>query len=133
MTTIFNFINDILCYKKGDLLDNVADESNYNSYMVNRWLSMYSPNVADLVNYTTNRYYSVFDTKQSHYKFLTRVVPHSKIYRINYIKKTSKHNSEDTQTIAKLANHLELSQREIRYYIESDNIDISKYKKLWEH
>ena len=132
MVTIFNFINDILSYKQGDLLNNIDDESSYNAYMINRWVSMYSPQLATIVNYTTNNYYSIFHTKNDHYKFLLSIIPKVKIFRIQYIKKQTK-ESEYGQTIAHLAENLELSKRELTYYIESNNIDISKYKKLWEH
>ena len=87
MVTIFYFINDILSYKQGDLLNNIDDESSYNAYMINRWLSMYSPQLATIVNYTTNNYYSIFHTKRDHYNFLLSIIPKVKIFRIQYIKK----------------------------------------------
>ena len=132
MTTIFQFINDVLWYKKSNLLDNVDTESSYNNYMVTRWLSMYSPGVANIVNLTVNKYSSIFETKQDHYKFLVNMVPKSNIYRINYIKKGTKKSKDDKEIIAQLAKHLELSQREIRYYIDTGSINLTDYKKLWE-
>ena len=131
MNNIFNYLNDIICHKEGDLLGNVDDESGYNSYMINRWLSMYSPNNAVIINYTVNQYYSIFETKQDHYKFLVNIIPKTKIYRIKYIKKGNKEKTDD-HILDRLAKRLEISKREIRYYIDSHNIDISKYKKLWE-
>ena len=132
MPTIFNFINDILCYKKGDLLGNIDDESGYNNYMINRWVSMYSPQLATIVNYTSNNYYSILSAKSDHYKFLLSIIPKVKIFRIQYIKKQPK-ESEADEAITQLAGNLELSKRELIYYIESNNIDISRYNKLWEH
>ena len=131
MVNIFNFINDILWYKKGDLIGNVDDESQYNNYMINRWVSMYSPQLATVVNYTTNTYYSVFNTKEDHYKFLLSVIPKVKLFRIKYIKKAKK-NSDSDEVVSKLASNLELSKREVIYYIESNNLDISRYKKIWD-
>lgn len=132
MITIFQFINDILWYKKSTLLDNVDTEASYNNYMVCRWLSMYSPSTANLINLTANKYFSVFETKQEQYKFLVNVIPKSKIFRINYIKKPTVKSKDDKAIIEHLAKHLELSQREIRYYIDTGSINITDYKKLWE-
>ena len=80
MINIFTFINDIIFYKKGNLLDNIDDESQFNGYMINRWLSMYSPQTATIVNHTTNRYYSIFNTKNDNYQFLISIIPKSKPY-----------------------------------------------------
>ena len=126
--TIFNFINDILQYKKGDLLDNIDNESQYNSYMINRWISMYSPQLATVVNLTTNIYGSIFETKNEHYRFMCSVIPRVKIYRINYIKKTPKKEDDEANVISVIANSLELSEREINYYIKTNNIDIERLK-----
>ena len=129
MRTIFNFINDILYHKKGDLLSNIEYEGQYNSYMVNRWISMYSPQHATLVNLTSNRLYPVLSTKELSYKFLLNVIPKSRPYRINYIKKTKSEKNAKSDAAEILANNLELSKREIRYYISSNNIDIERLKK----
>ena len=53
MNTIFDYINDVLFHKKGNKLDNIDDYGQYNPYMINRWLSMYSPSVATIINETT--------------------------------------------------------------------------------
>jgi hypothetical protein len=128
---IFDFIGDILHHKQGGLVNNIDDESAYNAYMVNRWISMYSPQLATIINMTTNRYYSVFESKKDHYNFLLSITPRVKQYRINYIKKQSK-KSESDEAINILAKTLELSKREIRYYIEQGNIDIERIKKAWQ-
>jgi len=130
MINIFNFINDILFKKKGDLLNNIDSESEYNPYMINRWVSMYSPQMAVLVNNTTNKYYSVFDTKRDNYKFLVSFLPKSRPYRISYIKKVTKDKDDTLGVISTLAKHLELSEREISYYVRSNNIDLERFKKI---
>ena len=56
MNTIFTFINDIIFGKKGDVIENVEDEDQFNGYLVNRWVSMYSPDNASIINETTNKY-----------------------------------------------------------------------------
>ena len=107
------------------------DDPSYNNYMINRWISMYSPQMATIINYTTNIYYQVFSSKHDHHKFLLGAIPKSKIYRINYIKKKKISRTDKTSQIVQyLAKQLELSEREIKYYIDSHNIDISEYTHL---
>ena len=123
---MFKILNDILYTKKGNLLDNIDSESEFNGYMINRWASMYSPHMAQLVNLTVNRLYSIFPTKRDNYRFLVSFPPKVKFQRINYIKKPSREKSEDTEVINMLAKNLELSKREIRYYIDQGRITLPK-------
>ena len=51
---------------------------------------MYSPDVAALINSTTNQWWSIFDTKQQQYDFLFHLIGKSKFKKINYIKKAAK-------------------------------------------
>ena len=85
--TIFDFINDILFNKKGDKADNEDDAIQFNGYLINRWISMHSPEMATVVNGTTNWIYPIFETKQQYYKFLLKLLPHFKQRYIKYIKK----------------------------------------------
>jgi len=127
--TIFDFINDILYKKRGDLLSNVDNEQGFNLYMLNRWLTMYSTSVANIVNLTTNKYYSIFDTKKDQYNFMLRMIPKGKFRRINYIKKKSKTPNDTKEVIKQLAINLELSEREINYYVSTHKVDLEKLKK----
>jgi hypothetical protein len=90
---------------------------------------MYSPQMAVLINSTTNKYYSIFETKKGNYKFLVSFLPKTRPYRINYIKKVSKEADDTSAVISILSKNLELSKREINYYINSNNIDIEMLKK----
>ena len=56
MLNIFEILNDIIVTKKGNLLDNVEDEDQFLPYIVCRWLSMYSPEYAQIINETTNKH-----------------------------------------------------------------------------
>ncbi len=130
--TIFDYINDLLFYKKGDTLLNVDDESQFNTYIINRWISMYSSNLALIINNTGNVFYSLFN-KQEYYKFLLLMLPRVQRKHIPYIKKNQKEESElNDVVIEKLSQNLELSKREITYYIEQGTIDISKIKKCYD-
>ena len=131
--TIFNFINDILFKKRGDLLDNIDSESEYNPYMVNRWISMYSPDCATIINNTANWLYPIFESKTEQYKFLVDILPSRGRKRITYFKKNKPDfKSSHANIISILATNLELSKREINDYIETGIIDISKLKKCYE-
>lgn len=119
---MFNIIEDILHHKTGDCMSNVDEENNVSQYMINRWLSMYSPNMAIIINNTTNWLYPVFETSSEYYKFLLKIVPQSKKKYIKYIKKTKSDSpSEEDQNICHIAKELELSQREIREYENNIN------------
>tara|TARA_R110002050_G_scaffold295985_1_gene455473 strand:+ start:375 stop:764 length:390 start_codon:yes stop_codon:yes gene_type:complete len=126
---IFDFITDILFKKRGNLLDNIDDEAAYNPYMICRWISMYSPQSAVLINHTCNKYYSIFESKKDHYTFLSSIIPRGKPARLNYIKKIQKESDKDTtQIVDIMATNLEISKREINYYVKTHNIDLDKYK-----
>jgi len=119
MNNIFDYINDILFLKKGDKLSNIDDESQFNSYLINRWLSMYSPEVATIVNSTGNWLYSIFEDKRLYYNFLINVIPKLRRKHINYVKKKKPEEQEDEDNNAELlAQTLEISRREINDYID---------------
>ena len=117
--TIFDILNDILFTKKGNLLKNVDEESSFNNYMVNRWVSMYSPSLAIVINNTSNWLWSVFETKQDYYKFINTIIPRVSRKRIHYIKKVKPEDKpKEIENVELLAKRLELSQREIKSYYE---------------
>ena len=113
--TIFDYVHAVLHSKDKEIFSNVDDESTFSSYMVNRWISMYSPEMANLVNQTTNKYTAIFNTKQDHFNFFVSVFPRLKQKRINYVKKAKaeKEKKED-EKIPLIAKNLECSQREIK-------------------
>ena len=117
--TIFDHLNDILFTKRGKCLDNVDDETQFNPYMINRWCSMYSDNLARIINHTTNRLHSIFTDKQQYYKFVSKVLPRVNRRRINYIKKKKpEENEQEVDNIKLMAKRLELSESEIKSYYE---------------
>lgn len=122
---MFEHLNDILFHKRGDCLDNVDHESQYNQYMINRWVSMHSPEAAYVVNATVNWLHPVFETKRQHYDFLLKIVPAYKKKYIQYIKKhKDKHDdqSDDVDVnVDLLANTLELSVREVKYLTQQQH------------
>lgn len=124
---LFDTLNDILIYKKGDQLDNIDNEKEYSGYLINRWLSMYSPNLAIIINETVNKYYNNFITKKDHYRFLCKVIPNSPRKKIEYFKKDKAENQIDDKIIGFLAKNMQLSKREIYDYV---NMGIIDYKSI---
>ena len=126
--TIFTYLDNIL-YKKGNkVFKNVDTENTYNHFMMCRWLSMHSPNVAQLVNETANWLYPIMEDKQLSYKFLTNIIPRQEFKRFYYIKKAKKTDKDDNkEMISTLAKGMELSEREVTNYIDQLNIDLDKY------
>jgi len=129
MLNIFEILNDIIVTKKGNLLDNVEDEDQFLPYIVCRWLSMYSPEYAQIINETTNKHYNVFDTKKEWYDYLIKILPKGSPGRIHYIKKEKRKDINNFDEIVKfLAKRFEISRREVEQYLDSGKIDITKIK-----
>jgi translation initiation factor 2 alpha subunit (eIF-2alpha) len=118
--TIFNFIDSVLFNKKK--LNTINEgETEFNIYMVNRWCSMYSPDIAQIINQTSNQYKEVFTLKQDQYNFLFNILPKRKKKKIEYIKKQKSENEKQDDLIPTLSKKMELSQREIKEYIDLYN------------
>ena len=129
MLNIFEILNDIIVTKKGNLLDNVEDEDQFIPFIVCRWLSVYSPEYAQIINETTNKHYNVFDTKKEWYEYLIKVLPKGSPGRIHYIKKEKRKELNNFDEIVKfLAKRFEISRREVEQYLDTGKIDITKIK-----
>lgn len=115
--TIFNFIDSVLFNKKK--LNTINEgETQFNYYMVARWCSMYSPDIAQILNETTNVYGKAFFTKQEQYEFLLNILPKVKKKRINYLKKNKEEKIQENSDIKTISKFSELSEREIKEYID---------------
>ena len=119
--TIFDIIGDILFNKKG-ILQTVDQESEFQPYIVNRWLSMYSPLIAKHAN-ILNKYQGIFDNKKDLYNLFLAVFPKVPFKKISYIKKVKEKKEEQDENIKVVARNLELSEREIKQYIAFSNIE----------
>lgn len=122
--TIFDILNSLLHTKK-DIDLNVEDEQQFNLFMVNRWCSMYSKDIATIINFTSNQNIGgIFDSKQDQFKFMQHLLPRVNFKRINYIKKKKEPKTEETDNLKILAKSKQLSVRELKQY--KDIIDILK-------
>jgi len=120
--TIFDFISDIIFYKKKNCLATVDDESSFTPYLVNRWLSMYSTHVAKTSN-ILNKYLGIFESKAELYSLFVALIPKSPNKKINYFKRKKEEVKEVNQSIPLLAKTYELSQREISDYLNTLNLN----------
>lgn len=114
--TIFDLISNIAFTKKKSNLESYDEEAQFIPYMVNRWLSMYSPQLALITN-KLNRYIGTFDNKQQLYKLFVATIPKVPFKRIPYIKK-KEHKNDENENIFALAKNMELSTREVNTYID---------------
>jgi len=117
MNTIFNFIEATIFTKNTELLQSTDDEKEFSPFMVNRWVSMYSPEMANVVNETTNRYSNIFENKKELFNFYVSVLPKVKFKRIAYIKKNTK-DGKDIENIELMAKTQQTSERDIKHKIE---------------
>ena len=133
---LFDVLSDILFNKRGDQLQSVDNEVDINPYMLNRWISMHSPECAFIVNEYNNKWWSVLQNKNDWYRFNLSVIPRYRPSKLSYIKKSSKEKkvvSDDNKVYEILAHNLELSIRDVKSYISDNNIDISTLKKTFKN
>jgi hypothetical protein len=110
--TIFDYLKDVVVFKKGSL---PLDE--YIPFLINRWLSFFTPQVCPAINESVNRLGSM--DKEQHYRLLLRLFPKQKFMpRINYIKKVKHEKTKEDDRIEHLSQNLELSQRETKLLLE---------------
>ena len=110
--TIFNILADVTYKKTNSSNYTDVDWKAYNTYMVNRWLSMNS-DVTEIINFI-QKYYSL--DKKIHYKMLSDILPKQKLFT-KYVKgkKVDKFNPE---LVAIIAKHYEISRKEAKLRIE---------------
>jgi hypothetical protein len=119
--TIFDFISGIIFTKKKDLFKAVDEELEFSPYLINRWISMYSPQTALLCN-TINKYLGIFDNKSDLYSLFFCLFPQLPFKKIQYFKKVKQEAHKIDDMLVKIASSKELSLREIKLYYSMLNI-----------
>ncbi len=131
--SIFTYVNDILYNKSGKSIEKKEMESDFQPYMIQRWLSMHSISTARILAISTNKLYKALDNSQQWYKLFLTTVPKSKYKKFRYIKKvkTDKYENkgEMEEAIELVANINKISKREVRDYVEEYGLDLSDLKK----
>jgi hypothetical protein len=114
---IFNYIDSVLFHKKK--LNKINErETQFNLYMLNRWCSMYSPDLAQIINQTSNQFKEVLSLKQDQYDFCFNMFPKSKKRKIEYIKKQKTETIQENTDFKSLAKNFEISEREAKECID---------------
>lgn len=114
--TIFTYIDSLIFTKKK--IEEVPDEENqFTMYMANRWISMHSCICAQIINESTNRYWSNLQVKKDQYNFMYNLLPKMKRTRLNYIKKV-KEKLDENSDVELIAKKYELSKKEVVSYLE---------------
>lgn len=113
--TIFDYLDSILNHKRR-LGDIEYEENQYSSFMCNRWLSMHSDVVAEIINDTTNKYWSQMTQSVDHYDFIRNLLPQYPKRKINYIKKNKEEKTDIVDHTSNIAKRLEISKREVKLY-----------------
>jgi hypothetical protein len=115
--TIFQYLNSLL-YSKKKIDMNCDDESQFNLFMINRWSSMYSKEINEYVNETSNKYWSLFDDKQSQFNYLYNLLPRLRFKKISYLKKTKKEKKAKEEKVLIPEFY---SEREYKQLVELEN------------
>ena len=103
-----------------DDCDIVPCAENFNVYLAARYISFYHPSLCEVLNESINKYKinAMFNEPEDGYKFLKGLIPKLPYRHIKYVKKESVKKQREKEipdeVIAKIANYLEISQREVR-------------------
>jgi len=125
---MFDHINKILYKPKESNSTHIEGE--FQPYLIQRWCSMHSPQIANLINETSNKVWTIMDSNQMWYDYLNVVIPKVQYKKISYIKKKKEESKKDSkEAIQIVANSLEISVREVNQYVETFNLLIPYGKK----
>lgn len=109
--TTFDYLDNILFKSK-----KVEISNTFSPYILNRWMSMYSNEIAWLLNITVNNENFFRLSKEDQFKYLQNIVPKCRRKRISYLKKNKEKENRpemDENNLNFLSENLELSKREI--------------------
>lgn len=128
---MFDHLNKILFKTKSLINENLNEDSEFQPYLVHRWCSMYSVEIASLLNQTSNLHWPSLQNNIEWFMYLDSIIPKTRFKRINYIKKRKETvtNKDQKQTLLKVADKLEISSRELNQYIEQFNLQLPNEKK----
>lgn len=117
--SIFDFLKDILFLKTKVSFSNVDNESTFSPFMINRWISMYSNQLALRCN-ILNKYYAFSPHKTDVFNLFLHFLPKVAQRKITYFKKIKEEKQPDNNN-AMLARTLEVSTREVEHYSDTLN------------
>lgn len=124
MDNTFQMINEVLFYKK-EQIPNEDDLKLFAPFLINRYASMYSPEMCKYINFMLNENNKINLTPMELYRLFHTIIPKLRYKKIAYIKKSAK--STDTLTkkeqelqdkIKCIAYNKELSIKEVNNLIK---------------
>lgn len=95
MDNTFQMINEVLFYKK-EQTPNEDDLKLFAPFLINRYASMYSPEMCEYINFMLNENNKINLTPMELYKLFHTIIPKLRYKKIAYIKKSAK--TTDTLT-----------------------------------
>lgn len=113
----FPLLKSIFTKKECDI---APCQENFNVYLATRYISFYHPSLCEVLNESINKFKinAMFNNPEEGYRFLKALIPKLPYKHIKYIKKEAVKSQRDKQisddTIIKIANYFEISQREVR-------------------
>lgn len=110
--TIFDHIQTLAFTKRKGKDLNVEDLNQFNVYMMNRWLSFYSPAICSFINETLNNMHISSFTTLDQYNFYFSVFPKIKFKRLSYVKKDKKEDVSEKNKLPCFMSEREFKQNE---------------------
>lgn len=102
MDNTFQMINEVLFYKKGQI-PNEDDLKLFAPFLINRYASMYSPEMCEYINFMLNENNKINLTPMELYRLFHTIIPKLRYKKIAYIKKSAK----NTDTLTKKEQELQ--------------------------
>lgn len=102
MDNTFQMINEVLFYKK-EQIPNEDDLKLFTPFLINRYASMYSPEMCEYINFMLNENNKINLTPMELYKLFHIIIPKLRYKKIAYIKKSAK----STNTLTKKEQELQ--------------------------
>ena len=116
---LFQHINNLF-FKKKDVTSEITIDSEFQPYMVTRYLSFYDNSLVEFANETFNKYPQLFDDKAKMYRLYLNLVPKLRYKRITYLSKKKKavKSKKAVDHYKVFAQNNFMSEREVKMNVE---------------
>ena len=123
--TIFDWVNNILVYKKPWDEFTEDEQKKFSPFIINRWLSM-DKDFIEIVNFFQKYAIGTLESREV-YNWYCDILPKGK--RFNKYIKGKKNKKYDKEMINIISNHFEVSKQESKDYI--DLLDKKEIKEIY--
>ena len=124
MKNTFDIIDNIINKKEQY---SISPDDDFVPYMIQRWISMISPEMAYVINETSNTHFAAMQDKQMWNDYFLTTIPKIGRKKIKYLKKDKPKHSQDIKDLAQM---MEISCRELCELLELTNEKIKKEKTV---